>query len=49
MPKKLIPHDLDSKTRGNNGKQVAIASQTDIYPRITAREDQKRRAKMSLN
>ena len=40
---KLVQDDLVSKIRGKNNKQVAIASQTDLYPRIVIREDRKRR------
>ena len=40
---KLVQDDLVSEIRGQVNKQVAIASQTDVYPRIVIREDRKRR------
>ena len=40
---KLIEDNLVSDIKGKENKQVAIASQSDVFPRIILREDRKRR------
>ena len=40
---KLVQENLVSDIKGKGNKQVAIASHSDVYPRIVVREDRKRR------
>ena len=40
---KLVKDNLVSDIKGKENKQVAIASQSDVYPRVVIREDRKRK------